>query len=246
MGQDQVRIFDTTLRDGEQAPGFSLRPSEKLQLARQLDALGVDIIEAGLPDCVSRRRRSGAHHRHRDPASGDRVPGALPQGRPRDGGLGDRAGRAGAHPHVHRHLRSAPAGQAADDARAVSRGRGRLGALRAPAHVRRGVLGRGRHAQRLRLPVPRHRSGHQGRARRRSTCPTRSATPRRTRSASSSRASASACPMPARSSSARTATTTSAWRWPTRSRRCSAARGRWSARSTASASAPATPRSRRS
>jgi 2-isopropylmalate synthase len=49
MGQDQVRIFDTTLRDGEQAPGFSLRPSEKLQLARQLDALGVDIIEAGFP-----------------------------------------------------------------------------------------------------------------------------------------------------------------------------------------------------
>jgi 2-isopropylmalate synthase len=49
MGQDHVRIFDTTLRDGEQAPGFSLRPSEKLQLARQIDALGVDIIEAGFP-----------------------------------------------------------------------------------------------------------------------------------------------------------------------------------------------------
>jgi 2-isopropylmalate synthase len=49
MGKDHVRIFDTTLRDGEQAPGFSLRPSEKLQLARQIDALGVDIIEAGFP-----------------------------------------------------------------------------------------------------------------------------------------------------------------------------------------------------
>jgi 2-isopropylmalate synthase len=46
---EQVRIFDTTLRDGEQAPGFSLRPSEKLVLARQLDLLGVDIIEAGFP-----------------------------------------------------------------------------------------------------------------------------------------------------------------------------------------------------
>jgi 2-isopropylmalate synthase len=45
----QVRIFDTTLRDGEQAPGFSLRTAEKLRLARQLDALGVDIIEAGFP-----------------------------------------------------------------------------------------------------------------------------------------------------------------------------------------------------
>ena len=49
MGQEHVRIFDTTLRDGEQAPGFSLRPSEKLVLARQLDQLGVDIIEAGFP-----------------------------------------------------------------------------------------------------------------------------------------------------------------------------------------------------
>ena len=49
MGQQRVLIFDTTLRDGEQAPGFSLRPDEKLQLARQLDSLGVDIIEAGFP-----------------------------------------------------------------------------------------------------------------------------------------------------------------------------------------------------
>jgi 2-isopropylmalate synthase len=49
MGVDRVTIFDTTLRDGEQAPGFSLRVSEKLQLARQLDALGVDLIEAGFP-----------------------------------------------------------------------------------------------------------------------------------------------------------------------------------------------------
>jgi 2-isopropylmalate synthase len=44
-----VTIFDTTLRDGEQAPGFSLRVPEKLQLARLLDELGVDVIEAGFP-----------------------------------------------------------------------------------------------------------------------------------------------------------------------------------------------------
>ncbi len=49
MAAEQVRIFDTTLRDGEQSPGFSLRVSEKLLLARQLDLLGVDIIEAGFP-----------------------------------------------------------------------------------------------------------------------------------------------------------------------------------------------------
>ena len=42
-------VFDTTLRDGEQAPGFSMRIDEKLRLARQLEALGVDVIEAGFP-----------------------------------------------------------------------------------------------------------------------------------------------------------------------------------------------------
>src|SRR5437763_14105584 len=45
----QVVIFDTTLRDGEQAPGFSLDVPAKLTLARALDVLGVDIIEAGFP-----------------------------------------------------------------------------------------------------------------------------------------------------------------------------------------------------
>ena len=49
MSDQRVHVFDTTLRDGEQAPGFSLRVTEKLQLARQLDRLGVDIIEAGFP-----------------------------------------------------------------------------------------------------------------------------------------------------------------------------------------------------
>ena len=46
---DNVRIFDTTLRDGEQSPGATLTRPEKLQLARQLEAMGVDIIEAGFP-----------------------------------------------------------------------------------------------------------------------------------------------------------------------------------------------------
>src|SRR6185503_1350863 len=45
----RVTVFDTTLRDGEQAPGFSLDVPAKLAMARALDALGVDIIEAGFP-----------------------------------------------------------------------------------------------------------------------------------------------------------------------------------------------------
>ena len=46
---DHVRIFDTTLRDGEQSPGFSMNTEEKIRMARQLAALGVDVIEAGFP-----------------------------------------------------------------------------------------------------------------------------------------------------------------------------------------------------
>ena len=46
---DRVIIFDTTLRDGEQAPGFSMTVVEKLEMARQLARLGVDVIEAGFP-----------------------------------------------------------------------------------------------------------------------------------------------------------------------------------------------------
>ncbi len=46
---EYVRIFDTTLRDGEQTPGVSLTPEEKMEIALQLDKLGVDAIEAGFP-----------------------------------------------------------------------------------------------------------------------------------------------------------------------------------------------------
>jgi 2-isopropylmalate synthase len=49
MGGGRLAIFDTTLRDGEQAPGYSMRIHEKVRLARQLDSLGVDVIEAGFP-----------------------------------------------------------------------------------------------------------------------------------------------------------------------------------------------------
>ncbi|MDR1613898.1 MAG: 2-isopropylmalate synthase [Planctomycetota bacterium] len=58
-GDDMVAFFDTTLRDGEQAAGVNLNPAEKLQIARQLAALRIDVIEAGFPaaspgdfDCV--------------------------------------------------------------------------------------------------------------------------------------------------------------------------------------------------
>ena len=49
MSKEIVKIFDTTLRDGEQVPGCKLNTNQKLQIAEKLDELGVDIIEAGFP-----------------------------------------------------------------------------------------------------------------------------------------------------------------------------------------------------
>src|SRR3954471_19125875 len=49
MTRERITIFDTTLRDGEQSPGCSMNVAEKQRLARQLDRLGVDVIEAGFP-----------------------------------------------------------------------------------------------------------------------------------------------------------------------------------------------------
>ena len=52
-----IRIFDTTLRDGEQTPGVSLTTEDKIEIARQLSKLGVDIIEAGFPSSSEGERR---------------------------------------------------------------------------------------------------------------------------------------------------------------------------------------------
>lgn len=49
MANERVAVFDTTLRDGEQSPGCSMDLAEKVRMARQLEALGVDVIEAGFP-----------------------------------------------------------------------------------------------------------------------------------------------------------------------------------------------------
>ena len=58
MESEYVRIFDTTLRDGEQTPGVSLTPEEKMEIALQLDKLGVDVIEAGFPSASKGEQRA--------------------------------------------------------------------------------------------------------------------------------------------------------------------------------------------
>lgn len=60
MEEFSVRVFDTTLRDGEQTPGISLTADEKVKIARQLDKLGVDAIEAGFPIASKGERDSVA------------------------------------------------------------------------------------------------------------------------------------------------------------------------------------------
>ncbi len=52
MQKEVIKIFDTTLRDGEQSPGASMNTEEKIQIAVQLERLGVDIIEAGFAAVV--------------------------------------------------------------------------------------------------------------------------------------------------------------------------------------------------
>ena len=49
VARDRVIVFDTTLRDGEQSPGAALTVDEKLEIARALEDMGVDVIEAGFP-----------------------------------------------------------------------------------------------------------------------------------------------------------------------------------------------------
>jgi len=100
-----VRIFDTTLRDGEQAPGASLDVVEKLEIARQLARLGVDIIEAGFPiaspgDAEAVRRIAMEVGNARD---GSRVPiiAALARANPQDIDAAWEAVRHAAHPRIH-------------------------------------------------------------------------------------------------------------------------------------------------
>ncbi|WP_371932668.1 hypothetical protein [Bacillus carboniphilus] len=50
-----VKLLDTTLRDGEQSPGVNLNLAEKVEIAKQLERLKVDIMEAGFPGCIKGR-----------------------------------------------------------------------------------------------------------------------------------------------------------------------------------------------
>jgi len=102
MNTDRVQIFDTTLRDGEQSPGASLNVDEKVEIARQLERLGVDVIEAGFPisspgDFEAVRRVAAA--------VGDRVTVCgLTRAVPRDIDVAWDALKGAARPRIHTGL----------------------------------------------------------------------------------------------------------------------------------------------
>ena len=96
-----VTIFDTTLRDGEQSPGCSMNPGEKLRLARQLERLGVDVIEAGFP--IASLAEAEAVERISGEIRNTRV-AALARCRPKDIEVAGKALRNAARPVLHTFL----------------------------------------------------------------------------------------------------------------------------------------------
>src|SRR6185369_12108445 len=94
-----VRIFDTTLRDGEQAPGAGLTAAEKLEVARQLARLKVDVIEAGFP--AASNGDFEAVHRIAKETRGGIAVAALARCRDGDPQRAIEAIKVAERPHLH-------------------------------------------------------------------------------------------------------------------------------------------------
>ena len=215
--KDRVVIFDTTLRDGEQCPGATMTHEEKIEVAELLDTMGVDIIEAGFPiasdgdfDAVQRDRQAREER-------GDLRPLARGLQRHRPLRRGDQAGRAQAHPHLPVHLAGAHEVEAAEGAARGARDGDRAGDARAQPCRRRRVERRGRHAHRVRFPLPLRRGRDQG-GRDHDQYPGHG----RLHDAGGifrdvPEGARGACRTPTRRCSRCIATTISAWRWPIRS-----------------------------
>lgn len=103
---DQVRIFDTTLRDGEQAARINLNKGEKLQIARQLARLGVDVIEAGFP-ASSPGDFESVQAIARELTDGTIVAG-LARTKPDDIKSAASALKDAAHPRIHTFIATSP------------------------------------------------------------------------------------------------------------------------------------------
>ena len=160
---DQVLIFDTTLRDGEQSPGASMNLAEKLEVARALAELGVDVIEAGFPIASPGDFEAVQ-------AIAREVHGPIICGLARCNA--DDIDRAWALAATRRGRASTsswpPAPSTASSSSRWPRTRSSAGPSRASARARelsrrRRVLARGRRPHRARLPRRGRRGGHRGR-----------------------------------------------------------------------------------
>ena len=177
-----VGLYDTTLRDGEQTVGVVLDPEQKLEIARLLDELGIDRIEAGLPARLGRRLARGRADLGRRPARRDLGLLARGAGRPRGARrarrplLGDRV--ADLRPEARRDRRLAREDARPDHERDALRRRATASTPRSSASTR---------PARSRTSTARSTRARSRPARRRSSSSTRSASPRPRRSASSSR-----------------------------------------------------------
>jgi 2-isopropylmalate synthase len=132
-------IFDTTLRDGEQSPGASMTRDEKVRIAKALERMRVDVIEAGLP-----HRQPGDFEAVQAVARAVKDSTVCGLARALDKDI-DRAGEAlkdanSAHPYLHRHLAHPHEDEAAHGAGPGGGTGGARGQARAPVHRQRGVL----------------------------------------------------------------------------------------------------------
>jgi 2-isopropylmalate synthase len=155
---DKLIIFDTTLRDGEQSPGASMTRDEKLRIARQLERLRVDVIEAGFA-----ASSNGDFEAVRPSPTPSRTATVCSLARANDRDIARAAealkGAARARIHTFIATSAAHGEEAAHDARPGARAGQAGGALRAQPVRRHRVLARGRLPLRPRLPVPRARGG---------------------------------------------------------------------------------------
>ena len=167
LDDDRIIIFDTTLRDGEQSPGFSMNINEKIRMAEALAELGVDVMEAGFPDRLARRLRQREGDRRKPrPARrhpGDLRPGPLrPRRHPRAAEAVQAAKRKRIHSFYHTSALHMKYKLRMEPEEVLQRGHRQRDAG-AQLHRRRRVVGRGRHPHRTRLPLPLRRGRDQGR-----------------------------------------------------------------------------------
>ena len=167
LDDDRIIIFDTTLRDGEQSPGFSMNINEKIRMAEALTELGIDVMEAGFPiaspgDFESVKAIAESIGQRDDSPV---ICGLARSGR-EDILRAAEAVRPAKRKRIHSFISTSPLHmkyklrmepdevlQAVTDS--VDPG--------PPLHRRRRVVGRGRHPHRARLPVPLRRGRDQGR-----------------------------------------------------------------------------------